>query len=64
MANTMEAAQKSLFFFSYEVLDILFSDIQSAVDKECEKQQIGSSLENEQSIYFDDNELQIFLEQQ
>ena len=46
MANEMDATQKSLSFFSDKVLDILFSDIQSEVDKECEKQ-IISSLESE-----------------
>ena len=64
MANEMDAAQKSLSFFSDEVLDTLFSGIQSGVDKECEKQQIGSSLENEQSVNLDDDELPSFLEQQ
>ena len=64
MANEMDAAQKSLSFYSGEVLDILFFDIQSRVDKECEKTQIGSSLENEQSVNMGDDELQNFLEQQ
>ena len=60
----MDTAQTSLSFSSDDVLDILFSDIQSGVDKECEKQQIGSSIENEQSINLDDGELQSFFEQQ
>ena len=64
MANEIDATQKTLSFFSDEVLDILFSDIQSEVDKECEKQQIVSSLESEQSVNLDDDELQSFLEQQ
>ena len=66
MANEMDATQKSLPFFSDEVLDILFSDIQSKEKnvKECEKQQIVSSLESEQSVNLDDDELQSFLEQQ
>ena len=60
MANEMDATQKSLSFFSDNVLNILFSDIQSEVDKECEKEQIGSSIESEQSVNLDDDELQIF----
>ena len=51
-------------FFCDELLDILFSDIQSEVGKKCEKQQIVSSLESEQSVNLDDDELQSFLEQQ
>ena len=64
MASEMDTAQKSLSFFSDEVLDTLFSGIQSGVEKDYEKQQIGSSLENKQSVNLDDDELQIFLEQQ
>ena len=64
MANEMDTAQKSLSFFSDEVLDTLFSGIQSGVDKDFEKQQIGSSLKNDQSVNLDDDELQSFLEQQ
>ena len=64
MANEMDTAQKSLSFFSDEVLDTLFSGIQSGVEKVYEKQQIGSSLENELSVNLDDDKLQIFLEQQ
>ena len=60
MANEMDAAQKSLSFFSDEVLDTLFSGIQSGVDKDFEKQQIGSSLENDQSVNLDDHELPSF----
>ena len=40
----MDTAQKSLSFFSDEVLDTLFSGIQSVVDKDFEKQQICSSV--------------------
>ena len=64
MANEMDAAPKSLSFLSDEVFDTLFSGIQSGVDKDCEKQQIGSSLENEHSVNLDDDELQSSLEQQ
>ena len=64
MANEMCTAQMSFYFFSDEVLDTFFSGIQSGVDKDCEKQPIGSSLENEQSVNLDNDELPSFLEQQ
>ena len=53
-----------LLLFSDKVLDTFFSGIQSGVEKDCEKQQIGSSLQNEQSGNLDDEELPSFLEHQ
>ncbi len=52
--------------FSDEVIENLFSNIRGAVERECERQEVppSCSIESEQSVSLDDDELRKFLEEQ
>ncbi len=59
----MDAAK----FYSDEVVENLFSNIRSGVERECERQEVpppSCSIESEQSVSLDDEELRKFLEEQ
>ncbi len=53
-------------FYSDEVIENLFSNIRGAVERECERQEVppSCSIESEQSVSLDDEELRKFLEEQ
>ena len=66
-ANVMDAAKKSFdFFYSDEVIENLFSNIRGGIERECKRQEIppSCSIESEQSVSLDDEELRKFLEEQ
>ncbi len=56
----------SIFFNSDEVIENIFSNIRGGVERECERQEVlpSCSIEGEQSVCLDDEELQKFLEEQ
>ncbi len=63
----MDVAKKSFnFFYSDEVIESLFSNIRGGVERECERQEVppSCSIESEQSVNLDDEELWTFLEEQ
>ncbi len=63
----MDAAKKSFdFFYSDEVIENIFSNIRGGIERECERQEIppSCSIESEQSVSLDDEELRKFLEEQ
>ncbi len=63
----MDAARKYFdFFYSDEVIENLFSNIQVGVERECERQEVppSCSIESEQSVSLDDKELRKYLEEQ
>ena len=53
-------------FFSDEVIENLFSNIRGIVERECERQEVppSCSIESEQSVSLDDEELRKSLEEQ
>ncbi len=66
VANVMDTAKKSFdFFYSDEVIENLFSNIQGGVERECERQEVppSCSIESEQSVSLDDEELRKLLEE-
>ncbi len=58
---------KSLsIFFSDEAIENLFSNIRGGVERECKREEVprSCSIESEQSVSLDDEELQKYLEEQ
>ncbi len=66
MANVLELTRSFLIlFFSDEVIDNLFSNIQGGVERECERQEgPPSSTDSKQTVSLDDEQLWKFLEEQ
>ncbi len=65
VANVMDTAKKSFdFFYSDGIIENLFSNIRGGVERECERQEVppSCSIESEQSVSLDDEELWKFLE--
>ena len=66
VTNVTVAAKKSFnSFFPDEVIENLFSNIRGVVERECERQEVlPSSIDSEQSVSLDDEELRKFWEAQ
>ena len=62
----MDVAKKSRFFFFPLMIENFFSNIRGGVERECERQEVlpSCSIESEQSVSLDDEELRKFLEEQ
>ncbi len=62
MANVMDAAKKS---FVDEVIKNLFSNIRGGVERQCKRQAVppSCSIESEQSVSLDDEDLRKYLEE-